>query len=82
MVPAAGAALAAAAGSYRALFIILAATSAFSAVLVRTAALSSRARQRTMSRPGPYHGPAELSPVQARGLGSGEARCEPFDAVA
>ena len=42
MVPAAGAALAAAAGSYRALFIILAATSAFSAVLVRTATLSSR----------------------------------------
>ncbi len=42
MVPTAGAALAAAAGSYRALFIILAATSAFSAVLVRTAALSSR----------------------------------------
>jgi len=42
MVPTAGAALAAAAGSYRALFIILAATSAFSAVLVRTAALPSR----------------------------------------
>ena len=38
----AGAALAAAAGSYRALFIILAAPSAFSAVLVRTATLSSR----------------------------------------
>ena len=42
MVPTAGAALAAAAGGYRPLFIILATTSAFSAVLVRSAALSSR----------------------------------------